>query len=406
MTTTDLFGEIARTLDPHALVHRLREEDPVHFVEMHGFWFVTKYEHVMRLLHDPDNVTADARVWDSYVPAPEGTFTRWMEENGLFTLDQAQHGRLRKLASSAFGARAIQRMNAQIEGIVSELAAPIARHPTEVVDLFASFLNIVPTAVISRITGIRSGDDQLHFSKMVQAVLEGAIPFASSADCERAEANFAELAAWIRSALAVRRTEPGNDLLTDLASASVAGSKLTEDDIVLLLCSIIIAGVVTVANSASAVFKAVFEHPHVMDALRGDGQLAYRSIDELLRYSAGPAGPVRYASRSFSLGGRHISKGQMLMVSFAGACRDPSAYEEPDTLRLERKMTNLAVFGRGPHYCLGAPLARYEVASMLANAVLVLPAGSRIRADHLVVEQKGIFQGTANLPVELGRAKG
>jgi len=399
----DLFREITDATEPHALLHRIRRDDPVHFVASRRFWFVTKHAHVLQLLHDPDNVSPDGRIWESYVPAPEGTFMRWMADNGLSTLEPAQHQRLRKLASAAFTPRAVQRMSQQIAAVIAQLAAPLARQPDDVVDLFASFVNVVPAAVINGITGIRPHDPG-YFSQAVRAMLEGAIPFASELTRQRAEASFAELAGWIRSALALRRVEPADDLLSDLAAAAVDELRLTEGDIVLLLCSIIAAGVVTVATMASVMIRVVLERPAMMHAIRTEPGLAYRSIDELMRYSAGPSGPVRFARHDFSLGDKRILRGQMVMLSTGGACRDPAVYEDPDVLQLDRKVEDLLVFGRGPHHCLGAALARHELACMLASLAQVLPPGSRLREDQFVVTRRGMFQAPSNVPVELGHA--
>ena len=399
----DLFAQLADALDPHPVLHRLRREDPVHFVASHDFWFVTRYEHVMQLLHDPDNVTPDGRVAAAYVPPPAGSFLRWMHDHGILTLAPAEHSRLRKLASPAFGVRAIHRMTAQIDDVVSRAAAPIAQHTGAVIDLSAAFVNVIPVAVISRITGIRPGDDQARFTRLVEAVVAGALPFADDDRIQTAELSFAELATWIRGELIARRANPADDLLSDLASASVDGVALTEDDAVLLLCSIITAGVVTVAGSAAAVLRVALDHPEVMHALRGDRHFAQRVLDELLRFAAGAAGPVRFATRPFTLGDKHIAKGEMLMLSFGGACRDPAVYQAPDTLQLERDTGALPIFGRGPHYCLGATLARHELASMLVGAAGALPPGSRICEDRLELGHKGVFLRPTNLPVQLAR---
>jgi cytochrome P450 len=401
----DLFSELADAINPYPILHSLRRADPVYFVASHRLWFVSAHEHVMRLLHDPDNVSPDGRIWESYVAPDEGTFMRWMADHGMSTLSVGQHQRLRNLAAAAFSPRAIARMSAQMKQLVATLAAPLCQGDDAVIDLFARFVNVVPTAAITEITGIRP-QDRGYFSQVVRAMLEAAIPFAADSGDERAERSFAELAGWVRQALVLRRSEPSDDLLTDLSSTSLDELRPSEDDIVLLLCSIIAAGVVTVASTATAMIRVALERPDLMQAVRADPQLAVRSIDELIRYAAGPSGPVRFARQNFVLADKHIRKGQMLMLSSGGACRDPSVYDDPDTLRLDRSVVNLPVFGRGPHYCLGATLARHQLAYMLAALADVLPSGARMRQDRLLFGRVGLFRRLLNLPVEIDREFG
>jgi cytochrome P450 len=115
----------------------------------------------------------------------------------------------------------------------------------------------------------------------------------------------------------------------------------------------------------------------------------------------GPAGLPRFAVRDFELRGKQIKKGQMLMLSFGGANRDPAVFDDPDTLDIERDSRDLLVFGNGPHYCLGANLARQEMGAMLDAALDIVTPGSRVREDLQQFQQMGLFQRPLNLPVEI-----
>ena len=107
---TPRFVELISAEDPHPGIHRLRAEDPVHFVEDLGFWVVFRHDDAKRLFHDPEHVTNDMRVWEHHVPTGEGTLWRWAEENGLFSVGPEEHARIRRLVSAAFTPRAIRRM--------------------------------------------------------------------------------------------------------------------------------------------------------------------------------------------------------------------------------------------------------------------------------------------------------
>ena len=116
----------------------------------------------------------------------------------------------------------------------------------------------------------------------------------------------------------------------------------------------------------------------------------------------GPAGMQRFAVRDFELRGRTIRKGQMLMLSFGGANRDPAVFANPDVLDITRDARDLLVFGNGPHYCLGANLARQEMGSMLDAALDIVTPGSQVREDLQQFQQMGLFKRPLNLPVEIG----
>jgi cytochrome P450 len=125
-------------------------------------------------------------------------------------------------------------------------------------------------------------------------------------------------------------------------------------------------------------------------------------VNEIMRFAfGGPAGLPRFAVRDFELRGRQIRKGQMLMLSFGGANRDPAVFEDPDRLDLDRDARDLLVFGNGPHYCLGANLARQEMGAMLDAALDIVTPGSRVREELQQFQAMGLFQRPLNLPVEI-----
>jgi cytochrome P450 len=113
---------------------------------------------------------------------------------------------------------------------------------------------------------------------------------------------------------------------------------------------------------------------------------------------------MRYALRDFELREKRIRKGQMIMLSIGGSNRDPAVYEDPDVLDLDRSVHDLLTFGNGPHYCIGANLAREEIASMLDALLDVVPPGSSVCTDALEYRDMGLSQRAINLPVKIGPA--
>jgi cytochrome P450 len=187
-----------------AVIARLREDDPVHYVPGLDFWLVTRHEDVKRLFADPA-VTPDRRAWSRYQAPAAGTFGAWAAEHGLFALPPEEHARIRRLVSAAFTPRAIARQEACVQEVVERFAAPL-RGRRGVVDLMAEFTDPIPNCVISRITGIPpEGDDEVRFRELAQLTIRGFFAFYDRALQERGGQAFSELVEWVRKLAAERR---------------------------------------------------------------------------------------------------------------------------------------------------------------------------------------------------------
>jgi cytochrome P450 len=400
----DPYLEILAAVDAAPIIHRLRAEDPVHFVPSFGFWFVTRHDDVKRLFHDPENATPDRRAWERYEARPEGSMLRWADDAGPMALALEAHARIRRLVASAFTPRAVRRMEEQIREVVERFAAPLRGRSGQVLDLLGQLVNPVPNAVISRLTGVPpAGDDEARFRERAQSIIRAFFPFTTPDAVREAETGFAELAGWVRQMAAERRRAPREDLISDLVRARDRDERLSDDEIVLLLTGILGAGSETTALAGLVLIDTMLKHPAEMKRMRNDRALVPRAVNEVLRFAlGGPAGVTRYALRDFTLRGHEIREGQMLILSFAGANRDPAVFENPDVFDLDREGHDLLVFGNGPHYCLGANLARVELASLLDAVLEIAPSGSRVRDDLRQFQALGLYQRPLNFPVEIG----
>jgi cytochrome P450 len=399
---SDLFLELLAAKDPAPLVHRLRAEDPVHFVPSLGFWFVTRHDDVKRLFNDPENATQDRGAFEHFVPAPEGSMLRWFHDNSFARQGPEAHARFRSLFNGALTPRAVRRMDAQIREVVERFAAPLRNRPGEVLDLMGDFTNPIPNAVISRVTGVPPGADELRFRELAQGLIRGFFPFAPPEALALAESSLQEMAAWVRQMAAERRRTLGEDLISDLLRTQERDETLTDDEIVMLISVLIGAGSETTNLGGLVMIQTLLGHPEQLKRVRDDRSLVPKAVNEIMRFAfGGPAGLPRFALRDFELRGQKIRKGQMLMLSFGGANRDPAVFDDPDTLDIERDARDLLVFGNGPHYCLGANLARQEMGSMLDAALDIVTPGSRVREDLQQFQSMGLFQRPLNLPVEI-----
>src|SRR5262245_32757902 len=193
-----LYLDLVAAADPAPLLHRLRAEDPVHFVEPFGFWFVTRHDDVKRLFNDPENCTQSRQAWEHHRPAPEGTLIRWLEQESLITQSPESHARFRRLFNRALTPRAIRRMDAQIREVVERFAAPLRARRGQVVDLMGDFTNPIPNTVISRIVGVSPGDEEVRFRELAQELIRGFFPLAPPEALAASEAALQAMAPWLR----------------------------------------------------------------------------------------------------------------------------------------------------------------------------------------------------------------
>jgi cytochrome P450 len=400
---TDSFLQLLADDDPAPGIHALRASDPVHFAESLGFWFLTRHDDIKHLFNNPEYVTHDKRAWEFYAAPPPDSMRRWAEDKGIFAVGKEEHARIRRLAAAAFTPRAVARMELQTREVINRIAAPLRGRNGEVIDILGRFTNIVPNAVVSRITGVSPGGDEARFCKIAQAVVQGFLPFMPEDVQREAELGFREFATLIKAMVEARRAHPQEDLVSDLIRAQDIDEALSDEDIVLLLASLIGAGSEATASVSTSVVRMLFGEPEVLQRLRDDRSLIRRSIDEILRYGFSPPfGTMRFAVRDFELRGKQIRKGQMLMLSVGGSSRDPEVFENPDVLDLDRPPRNLLTFGNGPHYCLGVNLARDEISTMLDVLLDVIPPGSEICKELLEYRDMGLFRQAINLPIRIG----
>jgi cytochrome P450 len=388
-------------MDPYPEIARLRLEEPVHYVDHMALWFVTRYDDVKRLLSDAEIATPDRRVWEFYQPAPDGSYTRWLADNSLLALESDDHRRVRRLVTAAFTPKAIARMETHIREVVARFATPLVGR-VGIVELMGEFTDPIPNTVISRITGVpAAGGDEARFRQLAQAVIANALPFAPEEVQEKGEQAMLELSAWVREMATERQKNPEDDLISDLVTTHDMGDQMTHDEIVSLVAGLISAGSETTSLGALVAIITLLEHPRTFEQIKADRTLIPQTVLEIIRHGmGGPGGLPRYALRDFELGGKQIRRGQMLMMSFGGANRDPEVFENPDDFDITRDNTNLLSFGFGAHYCLGVHLAKAELRASVNAMCDFLPTGAEVRPDLMEFRPMGMFERPTNLPVD------
>jgi cytochrome P450 len=388
--------------NPHPLLHRLRKEDPIHYMQKLDAWLVTKYKDVASLYTD-DRVTGDRRVWDFYKQPPEGSIFRWIDDYGLMALNKKDHARQRKLLGSGFTPRGVERMNRQIQEVVARYADPL-KGRTGVIDIMEEFTTPIPNAVISTITGVAgTGVSDAEFSKIAQEVIQGFFGFVSQEVQDRAERSYIPLSGWVRETVRQRREKPEDDLISDLVQAREGAYTFTDDDIVAQVSALLAAGSETTATGGMMCITTLLDHPESTERVRADRSMIPQTVNEILRFAfGGVAGTQRFAVEDFEFEGQSIRKGQLLILSLGGASHDPDQYTDPDTFDIDRNPQDLLTFGLGPHFCLGANLAKGELCAMVDAALDFLPPGAKVLKDQIETQSLGAFERLMSCPVDFG----
>ena len=206
---------------------------------------------------------------------------------------------------------------------------------------------------------------------------------------------------YIKMLLVEKRAHPGTDLTSGLVQAEERGDRLSETELISTIFLLISAGHETTVNLIGNGTLVLLQHPEQLNLLRANPELLPSAIEELLRYTA----PVsmsspRWASEDIPLHDQVIRKGEMVFVSLIGADTDPQQFADPEVLDIARQENQHVAFGKGIHFCLGAPLARLEGQIAIGTLLRRLPH-LRLACDpeHLTWTQHPIFRGLTCLPV-------
>jgi cytochrome P450 len=387
--------------DPYPAFARLREEAPVAFDESTNQWLVSRHADVNALLRD-------RRLGRSYLhvathdefdrtppPAWQDPFTA-SQRAQLIDMEPPDHTRLRRLVATAFTPRRVEAMRPMVAEIVDRLVVRAAARRE--FDLLADVIEPLPVTVIARMLGIPEADQPLlrPWSADMTVMFE---LDATEADQRRAVAATVDFTAYLRDLVRARRAAPGDDLLSELVGVAEGSDHLTEDEVIGTAILLLNAGHEASVNGAGNAWRTLLLHPNALAGLRAEPALATSAVEELLRYDTPAPMFERWVLEEIEVAGVRIPRGQELALLFASANRDEAVFEEADAVRLDRSPNPHLTFGAGINFCLGAPMARLEL------AVLYRALAERLPTMELTSEPRFkprfILRGVESLPVRL-----
>ncbi|MEU0985871.1 cytochrome P450 [Streptomyces sp. NPDC005953] len=387
--------------DPYPAYEELRAQGRVHWFEPTRQWLVPHYEDVSALLRD-------RRLGRTYLhrftheefgrtaPPVEHEPFHTLNDNGILDLEAPDHTRIRRLITKAFTPRTVARLEPTVQRLAAELVTDFVRDGGG--DLLARVAEPLPVAVIAEMLGVPDADRALL--RPWSADICGMFELSPSTEtAERAVRASVEFSAYLRELIAERRKEPGDDLISALIAAHEEGDRLSEQEMISTCVLLLNAGHEATVNTTANGWWTLLRHPEQLARLRADHSLVPSAIEELMRYDTPLQMFERWVLDDIEIDGTVLPRGSELALLFGSANRDPQRFPDPDRLDLARTDNAHITFGAGIHFCLGAPLARIELAASFGELLrqaptMKLAAEPRWKPGYVI---RGVYE----LPVEL-----
>ncbi|TDO14641.1 cytochrome P450 [Mycobacterium sp. BK086] len=359
--------------NPYPVYRQILDGGPMHMPES-TLHVLSSFADCDEVLRHPDSCSDRMKSTAAQQAVAAGEQVRPFGPPGFLFLDPPDHTRLRKLVSKAFSPKVVKGLESDITGLVDGLLDKV--DDTGQFDVIEALAHPLPVAVICRLLGVPM-EDEPQFSSASTILAQGLDPFVTfSGETQGLEERMQAglwLRGYLRELLEQRRSKPADDLMSALISVEESGDQLTEEEIVATCNLLLIAGHETTVNLIANGILAMLRNHENWTALSADPGRAPAIIEETLRYDP----PVQLASRvagaDMTIGTSSIPKGDIMMILLAAAHRDPAVTERPDEFDPTRGTVRHLAFGHGPHFCLGAPLARMEAAVALSAVTKRFP---------------------------------
>ncbi|WP_327584203.1 cytochrome P450 [Nonomuraea sp. NBC_00507] len=346
----------------HFWLHGPRTGQPVEYDPDTGLWSVYGYPELLEVLGDPATFSSDTMRIVPKDQLPEG---EEISLAGFITqIDPPEHGKLRKLVSSAFTRKVIADLEPRIAALTRELLD--AARDRDRFELVTDLAYPLPVIVIAELLGVPTSDRVL-FKDWADALFQRdaklslkETPEERGVDVQATMTAWRDMFAYLAGHAAERRRQPRADLLTKLVEAEVDGERLPDDQVVNFAMVLLLAGHITTTMLLGNTVLCLDAFPEQQERVRGDRTTIPAVIEESLRYLTPFAALARATMREAELGGVTIPADTLVMCWLATANRDARQFPDPDAFDPDRDPNPHLGFGRGIHFCLGAPLARLE----------------------------------------------
>ncbi len=371
--------------DPYRAYRVIQAEAPVFFWEDYGFWCFARHADVSALLRDRrfgrqilHVMSREALGWAE--PSPRLAPFDAIERSSLLELEPPEHTKLRKLVNRAFVSRQIERLAPRISALAHERIDAISGQGSA--DLIDEFATPIPVAVIADLLGVprEMAPQLLDWSHRMVAMYQFGVSRAVEDSATEASSAFAE---FIRGYARARRADLRDDLISQLLIAESDDGRLSEDELISTAILLLNAGQEATVNAVGNAVRALLELGADCDGSFMTAESTAATVEELLRLDPPLHLFTRYALEDVEYAGVSLRKGQKVGLLLGAANRDPARFARPETFDRARAPNPHLSFGAGIHFCIGAPLARLEIATALPILFERLP-GLRLAAPPRV----------------------
>ncbi len=375
MTTLD-FDDPSFLVDPYPTLNAVREEAPIFWNDQTGSWMLTRFA-------DVSSALKNRRLGRIYThrysheelgqPAPDTRWASFLEHESwsLLSLEPPDHTRIRRLISKVFTPRSVRGLEEPIKAFSDNLLDTCAEKGE--FDMVADYAQPFSVAVICSMLGVPTSDAQLllDWSHAIVKMYE----FTASDDVKQsADIAAAEYIAYTKQLIADKRANPDGLLVSELARVEDEGDSLTEAEIVSTTTVLLEAGHEATVNTLGNGFRALMHNRDQWQRLVDGDVAAEDSVEELLRFDAPLQMFERWVLESgVEIAGQPIEVGEKVSMLFGSAQRDPRRFDSPDIFDIGRNDAAHIGFGGGIHFCIGAPLARQELARSVSGFVERFP---------------------------------
>ena len=353
----------------------LRENNPVHWSEKTGLWVLTRFA-------DVEYVSKHNKLFCSGPGVRPGNPVKL----SLIDEDEPRHGQLRGLVNRGFTPRMVAKLEEVFRQLTREAIDAVA-HKGEC-DFVEDIAVPLPLLLIAELIGIEKADRH-RFHQWSDALIAGDGNLGNEKIAAAAGKAFNEYAEYLGGIFADRRAAPRDDLVSILVSAQddgllgkteyregatrpIEGTELANDELVMFMILLLVAGNETTRNGLSGGVQLLIENPEERSKLEADPSLVPSAVEEMLRMVSPVLSFARTATEDTEIRGQRIAEGQKVLVVYPSANRDAEVFEDPDRFDVERNPNHLA-FGVGNHFCLGANLARMEMRVAVSEILRRLP---------------------------------
>jgi cytochrome P450 family 142 subfamily A polypeptide 1 len=382
--------------DPHPTYRWLRANAPVYWDEATRAWILSRYEDVIQVSKTPEMFSA-----------AQGVLADSEALVSIVSMDDPRHARLRKLVNKGFTPRMVGLLAERVRSLADELVDRAARQGT--CDLVRDLAVPLPLFIIAEMLGIHQKDfDRFHdWSDRLIGVSGNYTDLEKMNDSIAA---FAEYGEYLKGVFEERRREPREDLVSILVQAQQDGvlaedeESMENDEIIMFMTLLLVAGNETTRNAISGGMLALMNNRDQLQLLREHPELMDSAVEEILRYVSPIICFKRTPTRDTEIRGQAIRAGEPVVMLYQSANRDEDVYADADRFDVTRTPNPHVAFGIGPHFCLGANLARMELKVMVQKLIDRFPRIRQVPGTAPRRAASTLVAGIEHLPVELSPA--